>query len=145
MDLASTIEIIAAKGAMFWAATGSVALGGTLILVALVAQLRHLRRRTARNPVSPMVQETTAAEEPAPQASAPSVEVRAKDVPLPVENPNAAADLAELRALAARLRSAADRLEEFRRSREQVSGQGDESPLKETASGVDYVFRAGLG
>jgi hypothetical protein len=145
MDLATTINSIAARGAMFWAATGSVALGGTLILVAVVAQLRGLNRKRALRHARVAVPEPPQVEELAPGEEEPVVPAVKADPVQAHVSATPPSDDRELRQLLTRLRSAADRLEEFRRRSGKKSVPSPESPLKETVSPVDYVFRAGLG
>ena len=145
MDLAATINSIAARGAIFWAATGSVALGGTLILVAVVAHLRGLNRKRTHRPVPAAVPVSAPALEPEPAEDKPATPGFVVDPTLvgsPTVDPT---DDREMRQLLARLRSAADTLEEYRRRSGEKSAPPPESPLKETVSPVDYVFRAGLG
>jgi hypothetical protein len=145
MYLTSTMESIAAQGAMFWAATGSVALGGTLILVALVAQLNRLRNRRSRLAGTAEVASRTIGKKPSAEEES-KVESVEREILSPSSSPTAEmADIRELRGLASRLRAAADKLEDHRRQNGHEPALPAESPLKETVDPVDYVFRAGLG
>lgn len=148
MDLASTFQNIAAQGAMFWAASGSVALGGTLILIALVAQLKRLRgRKVSRMPAAPKSQGTRK-RMPAEMVAANKPTLGAEtQSPHTVHAPELAriSEPAGLMDLTVRLRSAADKLENFRRLPGTPALSPPESPLKESSSAVDYVFRAEMG
>lgn len=146
MELTSIMESIAAQGAMFWAATGSVALGSTLILVALVAQLNRLRNRGPRPATPAKAAAAATGKKSSAKEENPRVESLERRVLSPSTAPAAEmADIRELKGLAARLRTAADKLEDFRRQNGLEPALPAESPLKETLSPVDYVFRAGLG
>lgn len=148
MDLASTFQSIAARGAMFWAASGSVALGGTLILIAVVAQLKRLRgRKASRMPAAPKSQ-VARKRMPSEMVAATETSLGAEtQSPNTVQAPELAriSDPVELMDLTARLRSAADKLENFRRLPDTPALSPQESPLKESSSAVDYVFRAEMG
>lgn len=145
MDLANILENIAAQGSMFWVATGSVALGVTLILVALVTQLNRLRNRKSlqvgRELLRPPAEPSRPAPEEIIQAPPPDIE----NFSAPAETASVPADARELTHLVARLRAAGDKLENFQRQNLPEPAQATESPLKEASSAVDYVFRAGLG
>lgn len=145
MDLANIFENIAAQGAMFWVATGSVALGGTLILVALVAQLNRLRSRNSdqvsHEILSPPVEPSEPSTEDLTQVQIPEIQ----NISPATEKASQTDDSRELTLLVARLRAAGDILENFRRQNSPEPAQTTESPLKEADSAVDYVFRAGLG
>ena len=145
MDLASTWQNIAGNGFMFWSATGAVALGITLILASGFLQVRRFRAR-AGHPVSP-----APAERPEPATEVVDI---SSDREMEVESWNTTAEPGpgseeqnsrELRFLLARLRSAADQLEDFRRIRREIPLDRAESSLKDSRAGVDYLFRTGTG
>lgn len=145
MELASIWEEVAGQGLMFWAATGAVALGLTLIMAAGVSQVK--RNRSKAGGPGRVVSHV----EPAISGRAPEVrqepevkEQSRQNQPFPaagIKQENSR----EMRLLLARLRSAADKLEDFRHSERELSGRAGESSLKDSRNGVDYLFRTGTG
>ncbi len=129
MDLTQLWESIAGRSPMFLAATGSVALGITLIMTAGTVQLKRFRARP-RN-VVPL-------EIPLPVMDVEKITAN-RDIPeKPVEN-------TELRHLLLRLKVASDKLEKSRIAKGPETFHPADSPLKRSPSGVDYIFRAGTG
>jgi hypothetical protein len=140
MDLAITWENLSSQGIMFWSATLAVALGLTLILTAGMIHFRRVRSRS-RTPIgNPQVM-------PEPVFDHAKVAERAKSDPAleKAAAVSAGPNHREWSLLLARLRYAADRLEEFERLRPECPARSHESPLKESRNGVDYLFRAGKG
>ena len=133
MDLTSTWSSLADQGVMFWSATGAVALGTTLILGAGFLHLRRWRSRPISK-ISPVPAQTPAKGKMT--AETPKTPARAT---IASETQNTR----EMHLLLARLRSAADRLEDFRRANGENPAPTGESPLKESLDGVDYLFRTG--
>lgn len=129
MDITSVWEYFTGQNPMFMAATGSVALGVTLILAAGTVQMKRLRARAGKAP---------AAEIAVPAPPALEIEETTIQDPEPASNP-------EMQHLLARLRIAADKLENFRASNAADTPARQDSPLKSAHSGVDYIFRAGTG
>ncbi len=146
MEMASfTGSIIANQGFMFWSATGAVALGFTLVLTSGFIHFRRLRSRNG-GPILPT------------EMALPEPVIIPADIPLDQEmieghqktapEPGSGSprpNTRQLRLLLARLRTAADRLEDFQHSSQPVPGKSTESPLKESTEGVDYLFRTGTG
>jgi hypothetical protein len=162
MDLTSMWNSVADQGAMFWSATGAVALGTTLILSAGIMHLRRWRHRpsgkissvSATNPVAKPVAESKGehAREPVPAMAAPgpseTLSRRAMNADIPQSASRSAfasekENSRDLLLLLARLRSSADRLEDYRRAQGENTAPAGESPLKESLNGVDYLFRSG--
>jgi len=170
MDLTSMWNSIADQGLMFWSATGAVALGTTLIFSAGILHLRKWRHRPsgkessvpAANPGAEPFAEIAAeyaagqaAEhntEPVPVMAAPdpaeTLPRRKMTAEIPKSPSRSAfasekANSREMFLLLARLRSAADQLEDYRRAHGENPGPAGESPLKESLDGVDYLFRTG--
>lgn len=135
MDFTSVWENVSGANPMFLAATGSVALGVTLVLAAGVVHLRRARCRL-RTP-EPVAAEDATATLPA-GAPVEEIPVPAAVRPSIPENP-------ELHHLLARLRAAADRLEGCRMPAAGMPVSRTDSRLKSHPSGVDYIFRAGKG
>ena len=141
MDPASIFQAITEQGTLFWAASGSVALGITLIVAAAVGQIRLLRSRrvgASKNiavaPAAPPVP-VAATESHPPAEEIPDLQVSVPEL----------VDAREMLLLLRRVRSAADRMEDFRRRKTSRPAEAAESPLKVGSEGVDYVFRAGIG
>jgi len=145
VELANAWATLSDQGVMFWTAAGAVALGITLILISGVIQFRRLRGR-ATGQISEVPE----------YCAKPAHKVL--DVPLNQESPRATDASAEktmpgqfeensgeLLLLLARLRSAADQLEDYRHARLAAPHGPAQSSLKESCTGVDYVFRAGTG
>jgi hypothetical protein len=146
MEMASfSGSIIANQGFMFWSATGAVALGLTLVLTSGFIHFRRLRSRPGRHDLHATV-------------TLPEPIIIPSEIPLKQEmNAESQKDVLEpgsrsielntqqLRHLLARLRTAADQLEDFRHSSRPVPAESAESSLKESAEGVDYLFRTGIG
>ena len=146
MEMASfSGSIIANQGLMFWSATSAVALGFTLVVTAGFIHFRRLRSRSG-GPVPPA------------RGALPEPVVISADIHLNQEmNENFPQDVLgfgsssiepdarQLRLLLARLRTAADQLEDFRHSRLSFPAESSESSLKESPEGVDYLFRTGTG
>jgi hypothetical protein len=146
------------QGALFWTATGTVALGVTLILSAGIMHLQKWRHRSGvQSPSLPTTRSKVGAgTHTAPQeislgtlkdSAGTSVQV-SENVTLPAGPPRAStpaglAHSSEMLILLARLRTAADRLDEFRRQNGGNPAPTGESPLKEPLDGVDYLFRTG--
>ena len=129
MELTQLWESIAGRNPMFLAATGSVALGITLILTAGIVQLKRFRNRSRH--IVPL-------EMPLPVADVEKITV-SQDIP------EKSAENAELRHLLRRSRAASDKLEKSRAKKGPDTFYPADSPLKRSPSGVDYIFRAGTG
>lgn len=146
MEMASFMgSIIANQGFMFWSAAGAVALGCTLVLTSGFIHFRRLRSRSG-GPVLPT--EIALPEPVIIPADIPldqeMNEEPQKSAPEPVSRSNEP-NTRQLRLLLSRLRTAADRLENFQHSSRTVPAKSAESPLKESTEGVDYLFRTGTG
>lgn len=129
MDFASIWESIVGRNPMFLAASGSVALGVSLIISAGLVQLKRFRSRSGH--VLPV-------EKQAPP----------EEVEIVLETGESQADTVktpELLHLLGRLRAASEKLEKFRATDVRTATQPADSPLKRPPSGVDYIFRAGTG
>ena len=143
--LENTLGSIAGQGFMFWAATGAVALGVTLILAAGYIQFQRIRSK----PVPQVA--TDLAAKPAPAVLPDEVPSESKlnsddqKELIWLGTPIKEANSGELRLLLARLRQAADRLDGFQRASDKHPSTSVESPLKESREGVDYLFRTGTG
>lgn len=141
MDPASIFQAITEQGTLFWLASGSVALGITLIVAAAVGQVRLLRSRRAgaaiKEPAAP-------AALPVPTA-VPESHFYAEEIPSLQNSIPDSVDEREMLLLLRRVRSAADKMEDFRRRKTGRPAEAAESPLKVASEGVDYVFRAGIG
>ena len=129
MDFTTIWENIAGQNSTFLAASGSVALGVTLILAAGIVQLNRLRARSRY--VAPV-------EIPVP---VPQVEELAE----PVATQAQASENPELTRLLRRLKTAADKLEKKRTGGVLNPALGADSSLKRSPSGVEYIHRAGTG
>ena len=129
MDLINIWESISARSPMFLAATGSVALGITLIFTAGIVQLKRLRARSRHVP---------RLEKPKPAIAVEIIPLAEEFIAKSAENP-------ELLHLLRRLRTASDKLEKMRTRDVPDSIYPADSPLKRSPSGVDYIFRAGTG
>ncbi len=147
MELTSLLAAARAQGPVFWAATGAIALGLTLLLVAVLHRLpRPRRRRRTRTETGPPAS--------SPAASAPEVAAAAQartayqDAPAAprgvLASPGLDHDPAErsLALLLRRLQSAGDRLEELAGSVPAADLAAPQSGLKDAAPDVEYVFRA---
>ena len=148
MNSMADTSILANQGALFWVACGAVALGLTMLVTALVVQVRRLFRR----------HEPTETATPAPVVT--EVEVRQAYARAEVKEERKAApvrrrvtdtrDNDRLVVLLSRLEEAAARLEKVAAVAPPVSPvENSQSPadsdLKEQADGVEYVFRAAGG
>ena len=129
MDFINIWENIAGRNPMFLAATGSVALGITLIITAGIVQLKRFQARSRH--VSPV-------EKPLMSVDLENITNSTDHGDVSTENP-------ELRPLLARLRAAADKLEKLTEFDGRNPVYPSDSPLKREPSGVDYIFRAGTG
>lgn len=129
MDFTAIWESIAGQEPVFLAATGSVALGITLILMAGIVPLKRVR--TWARPEAP-------AEEPRTLPTAVVAPEHHQSRTEPARNP-------ELRHLMTRLRAAADKLEHSTAANADYPDNPADSPLKKVPSGVEYIFRAGTG
>ena len=145
MELANTWQSIADNGIMFWAATGAVALGIALTLASGLIQVRRLRSRTDL-PVA-----AVPSEHPEPAAQIDEIpldremKVKSQNDQVGPEPTSSEQISRELGLVRARLRSIADRLEDFQRTRRHRPLDRSESSLKDSHDGVDYLFRTGTG
>ena len=140
MDPSSLQELARSQGPVFWVAAAAIALGVTLLVVALVQLLR--RRLNAR----------LAGDESAPRSTpnlAPTADIYVPTQPLvkpefttpePAVQPVGGEQ--SLALLLRRLQSAGDRLEEVAGDLRHDESNRDESGLKEPHLDVEYVFRA---
>jgi len=129
MDFTSIWESIASRNPMFLAASGSVALGISLIISTGLVQLKRFRSRSGQ---------VLSVEKQAPP----------EEVEIVIETVESKADTSpspELLHLLGRLKTAAEKLEKFRGTDVRNATQPADSPLKRSPSGVDYIFRAGTG
>ena len=146
MELTSLLASARAQGPIFWAASGAIALGLTLLLVAILHRLPRPRRRpaTSQAPSSP------AAVAPAPAAAASAAQARAayQEPSVPGRPGSPAAGLDQdpaersLALLLRRLQGAGDRLEELASEARVPEPATSRSGLKDPAPDVEYVFRA---
>ncbi len=142
MDFSSISELARSQGPVFWVATVAIALGATLLVVALVQLLRRVlaAKRDVRivmpDPVVQVVDNepdtykpTLPVTTPAPRAAAPA----------PAYEESGDYSLA---LMLRRLQSAGDRLEEIAGDLKVQNPLADDSGLKEDLQDVEYVFRA---
>jgi hypothetical protein len=141
VDPAGIFQAITEQGTLFWLASGCVALGITLISAAAVGQFRRLR---SGRPASVQKEAGAPAARPDPAPALESNPAGEKVDSLPASVP-ASVDAREMLLLLRRVRSAADKMEDFRRRNSTRPAEAAESPLKVASQGVDYVFRAGIG
>jgi hypothetical protein len=138
-------SILANQGFMFWSATSAVALGFTLVVTAGFIHFRRLRSRSGR----PDLPARVALPDPVViGADIPLKKEMNEDSPKDILGPGSSSiepDTRQLRLLLARLRTAADQLEDFRHSRLPFPAESSESSLKELPEAVDYLFRTGTG
>lgn len=141
-------SILANQEILFWVACGAVALGITMLVTAVVVQVRRLgnRRRPAEN----------SAPEPAvSKAEAHRAYARVEKTVAPVIPPRKTRqtdtrDNDRLVVLLSRLEEAAGRLESLagvgkETTQVEKSQSPGDSALKDEADGVEYVFRAAGG
>ncbi len=142
----SALGRFAEQGYMFWSATGAVALGITLILTAGIVQLRRFHSRSVLPIIPDLDQKTEPIETPVEVDLALEMkpETQQKEA-IGLNSTSEKVNAEELHPLLARLRKAADQLEDYSRSQVEMLPQSTESPLKETREGVDYLFRTGTG
>ncbi len=147
MDFTGITQLARSQGPVFWIATAAIALGATLLVVALVQQLRRVL--AARRALMPATADPTpalavAANDPAPDVYQPS------QPPLSATSPasrpetlaaDSSGDLS-LALMLRRLQSAGDRLEEIVGDLQGEKPLADDSDLKEDLPEVEYVFRA---
>lgn len=158
MDWISMWNSVADQGALFWTATSAVALGLTLILVAGVMHLQRWRHRSSGTRSSELVSNSEA--KPVMRQAPPAVSDEQvqdstatpghRQESLEIQNysprspeSTGSTNSAEMLVLSARLRKAADRLEDHRRTNGENPVTTGDSPLKESLDGVDYLFRTG--
>jgi hypothetical protein len=144
MDFQNLLELARGQGLVFWAATGAIALGATLLVVALTQYLRRslgrgVRRVVVAPPVSSAPPAPPVAVEVARAAAAYEPSTRA---PLAALSPTDEAEEPSLALLLRRLQTAGDRLEEIAGEVQAHRRQGSESTLKEDLQAVEYVFKA---
>ena len=145
MDLVNTWDNLSGQSFLFWSATVAVALGVTLILTAGLIQFRKIRSRSRGRTPSVHATEMPTVQEP---ATTPAVLEKREYTHRPQERSATRfeeQDRHQLLLLLSRLRSAANRLEEFERLGRRNPTNPTDSPLKEARNGVDYLFRAGKG
>jgi len=146
MELASILESsIANQGLMFWSASAAVALGVTLILISGIIQFRRLRSRSASSVPSASVLPPEQIEIPSEIPSDLEMNKESQKTSEWPECRVTESNPKQLRLLLARLRTAADQLEDYRRINRVLPPKSAESSLKESAEGVDYLFRTGTG
>lgn len=139
MDWNSIASTAQQQGAIFWVAAAAVALGVTLLVVAVGQALLRAGRRT--------IVPTPAEEpEPAPATAGPTtVEVASSDARA-VENDRdtyqVVAEDHSLALLLRRLQQAGDRLEEMAQDLDVQPALDPGSSLKSEPELVEYVFRA---
>jgi len=147
MNLHDISQLARSQGPVFWIATAAIALGATLLVVALVQQLRRsVGNRLERARSFRMVQAV-----PKPD-SVPEADVYEATPSLAVAPPALRATLPpavgddpgdySLALLLRRLQSAGDRLEEIAGDLNGEIPPAEESGLKEDLQDVEYVFRA---
>ncbi len=141
----SALGRFAEQGYMFWSATGAVALGITLLLTAGIVQLRRFHSRSVLPMVPDLDEMTEPIEIPVEVDLAREVKAETQQEPIGLHSASEVVNPEELNLLVARLRKAADQLEDYSRSEMGMLPQSFESPLKETREGVDYLFRTGTG
>ena len=149
MDLDSLSQLARTQGPIFWAATVSIALGATLLVVALV---QHLRRRLERASRLQVVVPAASVPPAATDRTAAAADVYRPAAPS-LAGPIPAADTARaggatgmgeqsLALLLRRLQAAGDHLEELAGDLVGENPLGAESGLKDATQDVEYVFRA---
>jgi hypothetical protein len=149
MELTSIIDLASTQGAVFWAGAVAVALGATLLVVAVAQQLGRIaatRLATRRGATtgtntpgaSGEADTYTPSMPPKPAVEAEEEAVAASIVEAVEDLPPADQSLA---LLLRRLQSAGDRLEEISRDIV-VAVDTDETGLKEPVEDVEYVFKA---
>ena len=145
MELTSIIEMARTQGTVFWAGAVAVALGATLLVVAVAQQLGRIAaaRLAARRPggVADVADETdtyTPSMPPQPAADVEATLDAVAAVTREAEQPHAEQSLA---LLLRRLQSAGDRLEEISRD-VAMPADADQTALKDTLEDVEYVFKA---
>jgi len=142
MDFSSISELARSQGPVFWVATVAIALGATLLVVALVQQLRRVLaaklavRVVKPKPMAPVVDSEPDTYEPSLPVTAPLPQ------PAPPASPFEDTGDYSLALLLRRLQSAGDRLEEIAGDLRGQNPLVDESGLKEDLQDVEYVFRA---
>jgi hypothetical protein len=156
VDLESLLTSARAQGPVFWAATAAIALGLTLLLVALLHRAwRAARGRTSGATVAP-AQAMATATEPAddPAASVAAAIAAATDAyagagappaaagPAPLSSPDDELADQSLALLLRRLQAAGDRLEQIAGDLQDTAGPARDSLLKDAADEVEYVFKA---
>ena len=140
MDLNSILELAAARGPVFWAAAGAIALGAALLAAALLQLLRglnlHFKRPAAATAVA------ASADPGAPEADVyvPTAVNAAASAARTVRTPDEGDS--SLALMLRRLQSAGDRLEEIAADLGVERGLSPESALKEDPADVEYVFKA---
>jgi len=146
VELTSLIAAARDQGPVVWAAVAAIALGLTLILVALWQ--RRPRRQAATPPPPAVAAPTTAAATAAADAYAAAAPA-AGDPAAGFARPAAARfadpdELAEqsLALMLRRLQAAGDRLEELAADLGHETAARGESVLKDTLQDVEYVFKA---
>lgn len=167
MEPSNLLELAKSQGPVFWVAAVAIALGATLLVVALGQFLRHrfeagLLGRSAVKVITPP---TTPAEtyEPTqppvppammsndPLAEAAPTRSAAAPTPAPTPRPRFEPEFEprdsvggdySLALLLRRLQTAGDRLEEMAGDLRSVESGPEESALKDDLRDVEYVFRA---
>jgi hypothetical protein len=146
MDLSSLGQLARTQGPLFWTAVTAIALGATLLVVALVQMLRASRAarvgpgRAGATPDSPGAAAAVGTGVDRLDGADPA---RGATEPHPARE-EIAVDPADrsLALLLRRLQAAGDRLEELAGDLEEPPAARQESALKEGFRDVEYVFKA---
>jgi len=149
MDLTNILELAQDQGLIFWGAAAAIALGATLLVVALAQQVRRLiagrLQRNVGRAIPAMV--TPPIQEAGDIATHASVQNTENDVYTPTaaslaSRPTAVGEEPSLALLLRRLQSAGDRLEEIAGEIRTSRGDEGETILKDDLQEVEYVFKA---
>ncbi len=149
MDLTNILELAQDQGLIFWGAAAAIALGATLLLVALAQQIRRLVTRRFQRHHQPTIRAAVSVPIPAAQDDTPAavVQTTADDVYMPsaaslASRPATMREEPSLALLLRRLQSAGDRLEEIAGEIQSSRGDQRETMLKDEIQDVEYVFKA---
>ena len=149
MDLSTILELAQDQGIVFWGAAAAIALGATLLVVALAQQIRGLLAGRLQRRSQPATSAIPVAGTPATEVSTPpaAVMTTSDDLYVPTtaslaSRPIAAGEEPSLALLLRRLQSAGDRLEEIAGEIQTSRGEQHETMLKDDLQEVEYVFKA---
>ena len=140
MEPSSLLELARNQGPVFWVAAAAVALGATLLVMALAQFVRQ--RRAGRGAAVDSVEIITPPATPDLDTYVPTTPLLAQEfVPaVPAGAPGGGDH--SLALLLRRLQSAGDRLEEVAGDFRPEESDRRESGLKDSLQDVEYVFRA---